>query len=93
MMGLEVHPTREGLVALRALVGLLSGVDGGVALGLLLGPEAAPTLAALQGADEERVAVGPLPVLDLRRRALKANNFHTWVSCFAKGAIRQVSPC
>ena len=42
-------------------------MDCGVALGLLLGPEAAAALAALQGADEERVAVGPLTVLDLRR--------------------------
>ena len=75
-MFLEFVLPGEGLRALRALVRLLSGVDGGVALRLLLGPEAAPALAALEGAHEERVAVGPLPVLDLRRKALQAN-LHT----------------
>ena len=81
---LELVLPGKGLGALCARVRLLSGVDGGVALGLLLGAEAAAALAALEGAHEERVAVGPLAVLDLRRRALKGHYYHAYIHSWSR---------
>ena len=55
----------EGLGALPAPVGLPARVDCGVALRLLLRPEAPATDPTLQGPYGEGIAVGPLPMLDL----------------------------
>ena len=64
-MFLEFVLPGERLGAIGTHVGLKAGVDRGVALRLLLRPEAPLADAALQGADGAGVAVGPLPVLDL----------------------------